>query len=462
MSAATRPALPPGPRWPRPFATLGWIARPNGMLERCRENYGEIFTLKIAYAGDWVFLGDPNGVRDLFTADPASVPAGEANDVLRPVLGAHSVLLLDGADHLDHRRLLLPPFHGHHLEGFGALMATVTREEVAKWPLERPLALLPRMRDITLEIILRAVLGVQDEARRESLRRAIVEMLSCLMRRKPMLMLGTLGPGRVEALGLLDRVLDPVDRLLRAEIRRRRKDPWLDQRHDILSMLVQARHRDGEPMQEDELRDELVTLLMAGHETTATSLAWAFERLVHAPDALSRLAEEVQSDDHAYADAVVKETLRLRPPVPVVVRRLTQPLEVAGHLLPAGVLVAPSAHLVHRRPELYPEPHRFVPERFLNHRPGTYGWIPFGGGTRRCLGAGFAALEMRVVITEVLRRVALAPDGGPEAPLRRAVTLVPAGGAKVVARRRHARHAAPEQPEMIGMGFFPDEMRLTP
>jgi cytochrome P450 len=251
------------------------------------------------------------------------------------------------------------------------------------------------------------------------------------MRRRPMLMLATLGPDRVERFGLLRRILDPVDRLLAAEIRRRRADPG--DGDDILSLLLAARDADGRPVDEQTLRDEIITLLMAGHETTATSIAWAFERLVRDLDRLERLAGDT---DRTYADAVVKETLRLRPPIPVVVRRLQRPLRIRGQWLPGGALVAPSAHLVHRRAEIYPDPHRFIPERFLGQRPGTYSWIPFGGGVRRCLGAGFAMLEMRVVLAAVLRTVALEPVGESEPAVRRAVTLVPARGAEVIARAR--------------------------
>jgi cytochrome P450 len=427
-------ALPPGPRLPRLVQLAAWITRPGPFLERCRARYGDTFTVRISAGGDvWVMLTDPDAVRQVFTGDPRLLHAGEANVVLRPILGPHSVLLLDDAPHLAQRKLLLPPFHGARMKSYGALMTDIAEREVAGWPTGAPLALLPRMQALTLEVILRAVFGIREADRLDRVRRLLTRMLERTTRPSRFVLMAAVGPARMERLRMLDRDIAPVDELLIDEIRRRRDDPGVGDRDDILSLLVQATHEDGSPMGDRELRDELITLLVAGHETTATSLAWALERLVRHPRAWERLREEAAGDGEAYLDAVVKETLRLRPVLPVVARKLVAPMQIGGHQLPAGVSVAPCIYLVHRRPDVYPDPHAFRPERFLERPAGTYTWIPFGGGVRRCLGASFALLEMQTVLRVVVRSARLTADGlGSEHVRRRAIMLAPARGTTVV------------------------------
>jgi cytochrome P450 len=291
------------------------------------------------------------------------------------------------------------------------------------------------MQRITLEVIMRTVFGVQDGPRRERLRRMLSNLLEWGSNPSRMAMLATLGPERIGRLGMFRRVRAPADELIYEEIRSRREASDLEERDDVLSLLLQARHEDGSPMSDEELRDELMTLLVAGHETTASSLAWAVERSVRTPGVLERLRD----GDDEYVDAVCKETLRLRPILALVVRRLTEPMEIGGVELPAGVTVAPCIYLIHRRPDVYPDPYAFRPERFIEQPAGTYTWIPFGGGVRRCLGASFALFEMRVVLRELVARLELrAADPRPERITRRAITLVPERGGEVVVARRAA------------------------
>jgi cytochrome P450 family 135 len=426
-------AIPPGPRYPRPLNTLGWIFRPGPFLERCRERYGPTFTLPVAHEGTWVFMSDPDAIKQIFTGDPEVLHAGEANIILTPLLGERSVLLLDEPEHMTQRKMMLPPFHGERMQRYGELMRDIAEREVRSWPVEQPFRVWPSMQAITLDVILRAVFGLREGERLERIRTALKDILDFVMDPKRMLTVALLGPTRVQKVPLLRNALDPVDELLFEEIRLRREDPELEQREDILSMLVQARHEDGSPMSDQELRDELMTLLVAGHETTATSLAWAVERLLRHPDKLARLKEEAEAGEDEYLDAVVKETLRLRPVIPIVLRLLKKPMEIGGWELPEGVAVAPCIYLVHRDPEIYPEPRRFLPERFLDSPPGTYTWFPFGGGVRRCLGASFAIFEMKVVLSAVARHAALRPASpAPERVRRRAITWTPSRGAEAV------------------------------
>jgi cytochrome P450 len=394
-----------------------------------------MFTLRIAHDGIWVFLAHPDAVKQVFTGDPRVLHAGEANVVLLPMLGHHSVLLLDESAHMSQRKLMLPSFHGERMRGYEQVMADVARAELERWPLGEPRAVRPAMQRITLEVIMRTVFGVQDEARRRRLREALDAALEWGSDPRRMALLAALGPQRVAETRMFRRVRDPADELIYEEIRRRRDAPDLAERDDVLSLLLQARHEDGSPMTDEELRDELMTLLVAGHETTASSLAWAVERLVRHPDKLRRLRD----GEDEYLDAVCKETLRLRPILALVLRRLTEPMEIGGRELPAGVNVAPCIYLVHRRADVYPEPLAFRPERFIEQPAGTYTWIPFGGGVRRCLGASFALFEMKVVLRELVSRLELRPTGPrPERITRRAITLVPERGGTVVAERRAA------------------------
>jgi cytochrome P450 family 135 len=430
--ASSNGQLPPGPPLPTVLSTLIWFTRPLLLLERCQARYGDMFTLRIAHINRLVFLSDPDAVKQVFTGDPRLLHAGEANRILAPVLGRNSLLLLDESPHIEQRKLMLPPFHGSRMKGYGDLMASIAAAEVERWQPGEQLSLLPRMQAVTLEIIVRAVFGVEDEARRKELRSRLRRLLADTNSSRTLPFLALLGSDRAGRLGPLRRQLEAIDTLLYREIRNRQRSPDLDRRTDILSLLVQATHEDGAPMREGELRDELMTLLLAGHETTATALAWAVERLVRHPAKLDRLRAELAAGEERYLDAVISETLRLRPVVPIVGRLLTEPMEIGGRLLPAGASVAPCIYLVHRRPDIYPEPDRFLPERFLDRPPGTYTWIPFGGGIRRCIGASFAQFEMKEVLRAIFSRTRPQPvRERAESIRRRAITLVPGRGAKI-------------------------------
>jgi cytochrome P450 family 135 len=432
--------LPPGPTTSRLLQTVRWMYRPGPMLEDCRRRYGDMFTLRIAHEGDWVFLADPDAIKQVFTGDPRVLHAGEANVVVLPLLGHHSLLLLDEGAHMSQRKLMLPPFHGERMRGYEQVMTEVAAEEIDSWPAGQPYAVRPAMQRITLEVIIRTVFGVQDDEKRARLRAALSGALEWGGDPRRMAVLATLGPQRVARSSMFRRVREPADELIYDEIRERRGAPDLAQRDDVLSMLLQARHEDGSEMSDEQLRDQLMTLLVAGHETTASSLAWAVERLVRNPPVLARLRDEVAAGEDEYVDAVCKETLRLRPILALVLRRLTEPMEIGGRLLPAGSNLAPCIYLVHRRADVYPEPYAFRPERFIEQPAGTYTWIPFGGGVRRCLGASFAQFEMRVVLRELVRRLELrASDERPERVTRRAITLVPDRGGEIVVERVPAR-----------------------
>jgi len=413
-------------------------------MRRCHDGLGDAFTLRLAPSDvTLVFISDPDSVKRLLTAPADLAPSGAANSPVAPIMGPSSVVVLTGPEHLRQRRLLLPPFHGERMREYEDVIVQETRRDMAQWPIGRPTAVQERSRRITLEVILRAVFGVEAE-RMDALRSAIGDLL------KPLsgigLLLATFG-GRMRGrpTGRTGEALARLDEVILSEITARRQAPDLAERGDILSMLLLSRDDDGEGMTDLELRDELVTLLLAGHETTATSVAWAIERLVRSPARLARLIAEVDegsSDD--YMNAVVNETLRVRPVVPLVVRVLAEPMRLAGHDLPAGTRVVPSIYLTNRSPLVYDHPDEFRPERFLSDPPETFSWIPFGGGIRRCIGASFAQLEMKLILRTILEELEPAPPGGlrgllrrrGELTRRRAITLVPSAGAEVIWRRR--------------------------
>ncbi len=428
-------ALPPGPRLPYWLQTL-LVWQFTGPFERwCRRRYGATFTIRAYPTRASIFITDPHDLKAVFAADPEVLHAGEANAILGPVLGRRSVLLSDEDEHLRRRRLMLPFFHGESVVRYAQVVSEIADAEIATWPAGRPIRLHERMQAITLEVILRAVIGVDDPARLARLRvglRRIVEFA-------PGVLLMWVWP-RLGRFGIWRRQLRwqaEAEAMLQEEIAARRVAPDLDDRADILSMLIRARYDDDSIMDDVELRDQLITMLLAGHETTATGLAWAFERLARHPDVLARAEQAVREDDDAYLDAVVKEALRSRPVIPDVARLAVKPFSVAGYHLPAGVTLMPSINLV-QQSELFPDHGVFRPERFLGDpAPPAYGWIPFGGGRRRCLGAAFASLEMRLVIKRVLARVELtSPSVRSEWALPQHITLVPARGARLCIRHR--------------------------
>ena len=425
--------LPPGPRMPRALQTAIWSRQAQWFLQQSRARFGRMFTLKIVYEGDWVVLSDPELVKQVFTGDPRVFHAGEGNQILRPVVGENSVLVLDEKKHIQQRKLLLPPFHGERMQAYGEKMAEIAAREIESWPTGTPYKLRPRMQAITLEIVIETVFGVHGGERMGPLREALRDFLDLTTNPRVLLPVLMVGPNRVNHIPAFRRRIEKVDALIGREIDERRAADDLAERDDVLSMLVAARHEDGSPMSDAEIRDELLTLLVAGHETTATALSWAMERLVRHPEKLERLRAEVEAGEEDYLTATIQETLRLRPVIVIVIRRLTEAVELGGYELPAGARVVPSIHLIHRDPQIYPEPERFLPERFLDDPPGTYTWIPFGGGVRRCLGAAFAQFEMSVVLRELVRRHEVLPaDQKSERPFRRAITETPRHDAEVI------------------------------
>jgi cytochrome P450 len=405
------------------------------MLYACQDRYGDMFTIRVAYEGTWVMLADPEAIKQVFTGDPRIFHAGEGNEILAPLLGRNSLLVLDEKRHMSQRKLLLPPFHGSRMQGYGKTMAEIAEREIESWPTGAPYKLRPRMQALTLEIILRTVFGVgaAEVGKLAELREALREFLDLTTNPRFLAPLLIVGPKRIRGVAAFRKRIERVDELIYREIAERRRADDVAERDDVLSLLVGAHHEDGSPMSDEEIRDELLTLLVAGHETTATSLAWAVERLVRHPEKLERLRAEVAEGREEYLTATIQETLRLRPVISIVLRRLTEPVEIGGYELPAGVSVAPCVYLVHRNPEIYPEPERFLPERFLETPPGTYTWIPFGGGVRRCLGASFAQFEMAVVLKELVKRHQISPaNPKSEQVFRRAITETPRHDAEVV------------------------------
>lgn len=424
-------ALPPGPRAPASVNTVRFAHRPLDTLLGWHRRFGNVFTIRFLFFGTGVYVAEPAAIRDLFTGDQTDLHAGEANAPLAPVLGRHSVLVLDGPEHLRQRRLLLPPFQGSRVAAFRGVIREVAEAEVARWRVGQEFAVRERMRALTFEVICRAVFGVTEAQRVERLRAALLAVVD-------------LGPifflpealrrdlGRLSPWGRLQRRLRAADALIYEEIARRRHMADLEQRSDVLSLLLRARDEDGRAMSDAELRDELMTMLAAGHETTATGLAFAFDLLLHNPRVLARLREELEGDDDSYLDAVVTETLRLRPVIDAPARNLKAPREVAGWELPAGINVYPATAITHHRADLYPEPFEFRPERFLDGEAESYSWLPFGGGIRRCIGAALAQAEMAEVLRVVLSRVELRASRPELEPVTlRGITLAPRHGMPV-------------------------------
>jgi cytochrome P450 len=423
--------LPPGPRAPAWLQTTRWWTRPVPMMEECRARFGKRFTIRLLGTPPFVMLADPAEIKEVFTAPPAVLHPGEGARILQPVVGRNSVILLDEEAHLSQRRLMLPAFHGEQIARLTGVMAQVAGDEVDRWPREEPVALHARLQTLTLEIILRTVFGLDEGERLRRLRAAMTQVLAIGTSPASMLPALQRDLGRRTPWGRFVRVRDEVDAELYALIDERRAHGA--ERDDVLALLLAARHEDGAPMSAQELRDELMTLLVAGHETTASALAFAFERLVRSPAVLERLIGELGDD--AYLTATVQEVLRRRPVLPLAAPRLVvAPVEVGGVRYEPGVCLVANAYLVHHDPAIYPEPYAFRPERFLQEPPGTYTWIPFGGGRRRCLGAAFATAEMKVVLRAVLERARprAAGDGRLEASRRRSITLSPREGAEVV------------------------------
>jgi cytochrome P450 len=437
---ATAGAMPPGPPLPRVVQTAGFIFAGPRFLEACRRRYGDAVTFATLFDSRFVIVFDPALVKELFQGSGEQLHAGEANSLLGPVLGDRSVLLLDESEHLRHRRLMLPPFHGLRMQAYAHTMLESSDLEIDSWPVGQPFALMPSMQSLTLRVIMRTVFGLGPGPAEERLRARVRAMVEPLARPRGLMMLARLSRLRRRRRRQSSAALEfranrrAVDEILYEEIGRRRGDPNLDQRDDVFSGLVLARDENGEPLTDREIRDELVTLLLAGHETTATGLSWTFDMLLHTPSALARATD----GDPAYLDAVVKESLRIRPVIAGVGRVVSgEPFRLGDYVIPPGIEINPSIRAIHRRPDLYPEPTAFRPERFLGEgAPDTYTWIPFGGGTRRCLGASFALMEMRIVLARVLERCALRAANPELAKAHfRAITIAPQDGVMVEQER---------------------------
>ncbi len=446
-------ALPPGPRLPPLAQGIGFWTRPLAFFEQSRVRYGKRFTLRFPFTPPFVHHTDPAHVKEIYTAPPEVLHPGVGARVLTPLVGRFSVILLDESSHMEQRKLMLPAFHGERMERLTELVREVTVAEVEGWRAEET-ELHPRFQAVTLEIIMRAVFGLAPGERLDSLRRSLTALLA--YGDSPMTLIPP-PPGGPEELqrnlrrlnragplkGFLDR-RNEVDAILAAEIAERRTAGDEDS-GDVLSMLMAARHEDGSPMTGEELRDELMTLLVAGHETTASSLAWAFSRLAREPRVLAELRREADSEDSGpYLTATIQETLRSRPVLPVTAPRfVNEPIAVGGWHYEPGVSLVANAYLLHHDPDIYPDPYTFRPERFLENPPGTYTWIPFGGGRRRCLGSSFALLEMQIVVAEIIRRFDVrAPGAAPELARRRNITIYPGDGARVALAARERETVA--------------------
>ena len=430
-------SLPPGPSISIDEQSERWSSEPLPFLEECRERYGDTFTLRLRHLGTWVLLSDPEDVKRVFSTDTNDLGVGVPNLALRPVLGAHSVMLSEEPEHMARRKLMLPRFHGERMREDAEMMTELARREVRAWPVGEPFALWPRMQALTQEVVMRAVFG-DDEGRLDRLRDLLTNLTAAVNDEGRLRELAERGPRWLEESPGWCEAMAPVEAEVLAEAERRRTEGE-DGRKDAVSILVGARTEDGSPLSEKELRDELLTLLTDG--PTSSSLAWVFERLLRHPEKLARLQDELLAGEgERYLDAVIKETLRLRPPVSVVVRRLLKPATLGGYELPAETLIAPCVYLIHHRADVYENPGEFIPERFLTQRAAVPTWIPFGGGARRCLAASYAEQEMKRVLRTVLEEVELEPvESEGERVTRGAIAFSPAQHGLVVAKpRTHA------------------------
>jgi cytochrome P450 len=440
-------ALPPAIDLPRALQTLRFSVRQIEFVFGARRRLGEVFRMNGIINRDvLVVTSHPDHVRSLFTAKPDQAPSLTGESPLRPIVGPNSVLTAIGPRHMRQRKLLLPPFHGEAVQRYVEMITRAADREIDRWPLGKPFSLAPRMQAITLDVIMAGIFGIDDRPARgtpeHGLRRAVRTVLELSTR--PEAQIGELmNLGRTEPVGALVPILRYLDNHVYAVIAERRAAAGAGtaQRHDILSLLLDAETEDGERLSDQELRDELLTLVLAGHETTANQLAWTFERLLRTPAAHDRLREVARSGDDpdGYVDATIHESMRSRPVIPVIGRHVTVPWQLGEYRLPAGSSVLISILLVHHREDVYPDPFAFRPERFVGVKPGTYTWIPFGGGIRRCLGAALAMAEQRVVLEAIARRTELhAPDPAPEHARHRNVTMIPQRGARVVVTERRA------------------------
>ena len=439
--------LPPGPGL---FATFNFVRNPYIFLDECARRYGDWFTLRVPGVAPFVFTSDPAAIREIFQGDPAVFHAGKANRPLGAFMGERSLLFLDGPAHLHDRRLILPAFHGERMKSYAETMRSVTDAEIERWPMGTPFPIHPAMRGITFEVIMRTVFGLQDGPVASRIRETVTKLFALYASRVGTLFVlkaAQIDLGPWSPWGRVVRLHREFSSLLFSEIRRRR-EAKSEARDDVLSMMMEARDENGAPLDDDALRDEMLTLLLAGFETTAASLSWVINRLIANPEVASRAGEEVRATlsghplaaDHVgklkYVEAIINETMRLDPVIPNAGRELQAPVTLAGRALPAGVVLAPCIYLAHRRADLWPEPSKFNPDRFMSGRIDPYAFFPFGGGTRRCIGAAFATYQMKIVLAEILSRVELKPVPGYSARIeRKSIALAPSEGLPVVISR---------------------------
>jgi cytochrome P450 family 135 len=439
---ATALPEPPTIQLPPLLQTLRFNQRQIEFVFRARRELGEVFQMHGTIPDGPVITSHPDHVRSLFTAKPEQAPSLTGESPLRPIVGPSSVLTAVGPRHMRQRKLLLPAFHGEAIEQYTQTIADAAEREIERWPLGRPFALAPRMQAITLDVIMAGVFGIEGRPERgtpEHWLRFATKRLVAASTWPAAQLAELMNLNREEPVGLTRIGLEMLDRPTYAVIERRRRATDLEERRDILSLLLQARTENGEAMSDKELRDELLTLVLAGHETTANSLAWTWERLVRTPAAYDRLRDAVRSDEDVaeQIEATIVEGMRSRPVIPIIGRRVKLPWRLGPYAVPADTAVTMSILLLHHREDLYPRPFEFRPERWLGRKPGTYEWIPFGGGIRRCLGAALAMAEQRVVLEAMTRRLDLeADDPEPERAVHRNVTMIPSRGARVVIRSR--------------------------
>jgi cytochrome P450 family 138 len=446
MTDAIVDGVPPGPRSPMALQTLGMMTRQRPYLERLRRRYGNMFSIDVLSLGPMVVLADPELIKHTFQADPTVLHAGSRSP-LRRILGDNSLLGIDEDHHMEQRKLLLPPFKGQRMKAYEPLIEEIAIAEIETWPIGVEFPTAKSMQRITLRAILRAVFGAEG-ARLHELEALLPPWTEQgqHLSRFPQIQRDL---GRLSPWGRFLRLRAKVDAILDTLIEDAKRDPALPDRPDVLALMVQARRDDGSALANAEIRDQLVTMLAAGHETTAHTLSWAVERLRRNAQVLDRLVDEVDAGGKAYREATIWEVQRMRPVISFAGRHTMKPFEVGGYRIPKGRLIGLSAGLTHYDPDLFARPDRFEPERFLDARPGTYSWIPFGGGRRRCIGASFAHMELDVVLRVILERVRFAPTDAPDEPWRfKGVAWSPAGGGMARVERRPARDAAPPAPEV--------------
>jgi cytochrome P450 len=437
---------PPALSMPRSLQTLMFGLAPMEFNLRASRELGDVWEIALPSRREpFVITSHPDHVKSLFTANPVDAPSLTGETPLRPILGPNSVLMLLGERHMRERKLLLPPFHGEAVQRYVARISEVAEREIDRWPVGRPFALAPRMQAVTLDVIMSGLFGIDGTPTRGTPEYRLRETFRRLLRLSTNILWGLVelhNIGREEARGVMRWVLALSDRQLYGVIKARRERGDSEGRSDVLSLLLNARDEDGRPLTDHEIRDEMMSLVLAGHETTANSLAWTFERLVRTPAAYARLRELIRSGDPGaadYVEATIHEGMRVRPVIPVIVRMVTRPWRLGEYVVPAGTPIGMSIVALHHREDVYPEPHAFRPERFLGQKPGTYTWIPFGGGIRRCLGASLAMAEQRVVLEAIARRTDLVPSRpSREHARQRNVTMIPSRGGRVIVEARYA------------------------